>query len=185
MSRMRRLLDDQPEGAEHGYPLYYDIFAAIARGDLDGAVAHARRMQELGRRFSDPNLVATGVLGEGRARLKQGRVGDGMALLDEAMLAALSDELDPLWAGGIYCHLMDACHQLADLRRAGEWTEATARWCERFPEAVLYRGLCRVHRAQVLQVRGPGSRGARGDPRQLGPAGRPPGDGGRGALPGR
>jgi hypothetical protein len=45
-------------------------------------------------------------------------------------------------------------HQLADLRRAGEWTEATARWCERLPEAVLYRGLCRVHRAQVLQVRG-------------------------------
>jgi DNA-binding NarL/FixJ family response regulator len=154
MSRMRRLLHDQPEGPEHGYTLYFEIFEAMAGGDLDGAVAHARRMQALGRRFDDPNLVGVGVLGEGRARLRQGQVADGMALLDEAMLAALSDELEPLWAGAIYCHLMDACNQLADLRRAGEWTQATARWCERFPEAVLYRGLCRVHRAQVLQVRG-------------------------------
>ena len=50
--------------------------------------------------------------------------------------------------------MMDACHELVDLRRAGEWTQATARWCERLPEAVVYRGICRVHRAQVLQVQG-------------------------------
>jgi hypothetical protein len=42
-------------------------------------------MQGLGRRFADPNLVAAGVLGEGRALLKRRRGGDGMALLDEAM----------------------------------------------------------------------------------------------------
>jgi hypothetical protein len=104
----RRLGLDEPRapaaarpagGTEHGYALYFDIFSSMAAGDLDGAVAHARRMQELGHRFAEPNLVAVGVLGEGRARLKQGRVKDGMALLDEAMLAALSDELHPLWAG--------------------------------------------------------------------------------------
>jgi ATP/maltotriose-dependent transcriptional regulator MalT len=185
MSRMRRLLHDQPEGVEHGYPLYYDIFSAMAEGDLKGAVAHARRMQELGHRFADPNLVAVGVLGEGRARLKQGRVDEGMALLDEAMLAALADDLDPLWTGAIYCHLMDACLQLADLRRAGEWTQATARWCEHLPEAVLYRGICRVHRAQVLQMLGRGSRRSGRRPCLLRSAGRPRGNGGRGALPGR
>ena len=46
---------------------------------------------ELGRRFGDANLVALGVLGEGRALLKQGRIDDGMGLLDEAMTAAFSD----------------------------------------------------------------------------------------------
>jgi len=153
MGRVHRLLSDQPESVEHGYPIYFDLFAAMARGDLEGAVARGRQMQELGRRFGDPNLVALGVLGEGRALLKQGRI-DGMGLLDEAMTAAFSDELHPIWAGGIYCHMMDACHELVDLRRAGEWTQATARWCERFPEAVVYRGICRVHRAQVLQVQG-------------------------------
>ncbi len=40
-------------------------------------------------------------------------------------LAALSDTLEPMWTGAIYCGLLDACHELVDLRRAQEWTEAT------------------------------------------------------------
>ena len=97
-----------------------------------------------------------------------------MALLDEAMLAARSDDLHPVWTGGIYCHLMDACHQLVDLRRAGEWTQATKTVVEHHPEAVLFRGVCRVHRAQVLQVQGAWERAEReATPGQFGPAGRP------------
>src|SRR3712207_5507279 len=49
---------------------------------------------------------------------------------------------------------MLACWQLADWRRAGEWTEVTARWCEAMPGAGPFMGICRVHRAQVLQARG-------------------------------
>jgi DNA-binding CsgD family transcriptional regulator len=154
MSRARRLLATAPECAEHGYPLYFELFGAMGEGDLDGALAIARRMQDLGRRFHDPNLAALGVMGEGRALIKRGDAGRGMALLDEAMLAAVSDELHPVWTGGIYCHLMDVCHELMDVQRAGEWTEATERWCDTVAEAVLYRGICRVHRAQVYQRRG-------------------------------
>lgn len=77
-----------------------------------------------------------------------------MALLDEAMLAALSGGLHPVWAGAVYCHLMDACHELGESRRAREWTDAASRWCERLPDEALYRGICRVHRAQVLHVQG-------------------------------
>ena len=154
MSRTHRLLADAPEGPEHGYPAYFEIFAGMGRGDLDGAVEAAKRMQGIGRRFGDPNLVAIGLVGEGRARLKEAAVTEGMALLDEAMVAALSDGLHPVWAGAVYCHLMDACHELGELRRAGEWTEAASRWCERLPDGALYRGICRVHRAQVLHIRG-------------------------------
>jgi len=117
-------------------------------------VEAAQRMQEIGRRFDDPNLVAVGLVGEGRALLKRGQMVDGMALLDEAMVCAGSDGLHPVWTGAVYCHLMDACHDLGELRRAGEWTEAASRWCERLSDAALYRGICRVHRAQVLHVRG-------------------------------
>lgn len=154
MSRMQRLLHDAPEGAEHGYPLYFETFAAMGSGELEGAADSARRMQEMGRRFDDPNLVALGVVGEGRAMIKQGRVAEGLALLDESMLAALSDELHPVWTGAVYCHLMDACRELAELRRASEWTHAAERWCDKIPDAALYRGICRVHRAQVLAVHG-------------------------------
>jgi len=154
MGRSQRVLDSMPESVEHGYPLYLQIAGLMGSGDLDAALVSARRMQDLGRHFADPTLVALGVYYEGRSLIKQARVREGLALLDEAMLAALSDELRPLWTGAIYCGLMDACNELRDLRRASEWTEATRRWCGPLPLASLYPGICRVHRAQVLQTRG-------------------------------
>src|SRR5207248_7884347 len=30
----------------------------------------------------------------------------------------------------------------------------TAEWCDRLAPAVLFKGICRVHRAQVMQIRG-------------------------------
>jgi DNA-binding CsgD family transcriptional regulator len=117
-------------------------------------IGAARRLRELGRAHADPNLVAAGDLFEGRALVKEGRMAEGMALLDGAMLAVRSGELRPEHAGNIYCHLMAAFHELADVRRAAEWTEATSRWLASLPAAVLFTGICRVHRSQVLQRRG-------------------------------
>lgn len=153
VSRAHRLLEDLPECAAHGYPLYLGT-AGLTGSDLDAAYASAQRLQYLGRTYDDPTLSALGVYFEGRIRIKQARVAEGLALLDESMLAALSDELGPLWTGAIYCGLMDACNELRDLRRASEWTEATRRWSDPLPLASLYPGICRVHRAQVLQSRG-------------------------------
>jgi DNA-binding CsgD family transcriptional regulator len=152
-ARALRLLADEEEGAEHGYPLYLET-AALMGTDLDAAVRSAQRMQDLGRRFDDDTLVALGVFFEGRALVKQARVQEGLRLLDEAMLAALSDQLKPMWTGAIYCGLLSACHELADLRRAREWTEATRTWCAPLPAASLYPGICRVHWAEVLHDRG-------------------------------
>jgi len=153
VSRAHRVLEDLPECAAHGYPLYLGT-AGLTGSDLDAAYASAQRLQDLGRTYDDPTLSALGVYFEGRIRIKQARVAEGLALLDEAMLAALSDELGPLWTGAIYCGLMDACNELRDLSRASEWTEATRRWSDPLPLASLYPGICRVHRAQVLQSRG-------------------------------
>ena len=111
-------------------------------------------MQHLGGRYGDESLVALGVYYEGRALVKQARVREGLAMLDEAMLAALSDELKPIWTGVIYCGLLEACHELVDLRRAQEWTEAMSRWCAPLPAASLYPGICRVHRVEMLDLRG-------------------------------
>ena len=153
IARAQRLLAEEAEGAEHGYPLYLET-ARLMGSDLEAAVASARRMQDLGRRFGDDTLAALGVFFEGRARVKQARVVEGLALLDEAMLAALSDKLKPMWTGAIYCGLLDACHELVDLARAREWTEATRRWCSPLPVASLYPGICRVHSAEMLAVAG-------------------------------
>jgi DNA-binding CsgD family transcriptional regulator/tetratricopeptide (TPR) repeat protein len=152
--RAARLLEDVPIQAEHGYLAYVEFESAFETGDLTTASEHAERVRQLGARFGEETLVALGTLARGRVLLRRGQVGAGIALLDEAMVAAVSDRLEPGWAGDIYCHLMLACFEIADLRRAGEWTEATARWCERMPGAGPFLGVCRVHRAQLLQLQG-------------------------------
>ena len=154
LGRAQRALQGQPERAEHGYLLYLELEGALGEDDPATVTATARRVRDIGRRHADPNLVAAGDLFEGRALVKSGRVADGMALLDEAMLAVLSGQLGPEWAGNIYCHLMAAFSELADVRRAAEWTEATGRWLAGLPPAVLFTGICRVHRSQVLQRKG-------------------------------
>ncbi|MFA9431866.1 LuxR C-terminal-related transcriptional regulator [Egicoccus sp. AB-alg2] len=154
IQRAERLLRETPDAPEYGFLVYLDFEANLQTGRLEDALRAAREVQALGRRWEDQTLLAMGVMGEGRVLVKRGDVAAGMVLLDEAMVAAVSDELEPGWAGNIYCHLMEACHELADLRRAGEWTRATARWCEQMPGAGPFMGICRVHRAQVLQVHG-------------------------------
>jgi tetratricopeptide (TPR) repeat protein len=154
LGRAQRLLSGEPEQAEHGYLLYLEVEGALDGGDAAALLGSARRVRDIGRRHGDPNLVAGGDLFEGRTLVRQGRMAEGLALLDEAMLAVLSGELRPEWAGNIYCHLMAAFHELADVRRAAEWTEATGRWLAGLPAAVLFTGICRVHRSQVLERKG-------------------------------
>jgi DNA-binding CsgD family transcriptional regulator len=153
-SRAFRLLEEEPECVEHGYMLVMGMESALGDCDLDTAIAKAHEIRAMGRRFGDKTLNALAALGEGRALIKLGRVDAGMALLDEAMLAALDDDLDPSFTGNIYCSTMIACHEVFDLRRAGEWTRATARWCEGLQAAGPFLGICRVHRAQILQIHG-------------------------------
>jgi tetratricopeptide (TPR) repeat protein len=92
---------------------------------------------------------------QGRALVAQGRLEEGLALLDEAMTAVLTGELTPLATGWVYCSVILACKDLADLQRAGEWTEAARVWCEALPATTPYsQGLCRIYRGEVLALRG-------------------------------
>jgi DNA-binding CsgD family transcriptional regulator len=153
LARCERLLSVAEEGAEHGYFLHMEIPALLAV-DPVAAAEMARRMQQLGARFGDASLGALGVYYEGRALVKQARVREGLSMLDESMLTALSDALKPLWTGVIYCGLLEACHELVDLRRAQQWTEAMSRWCAPLPATSLYPGICRVHRVELLDLQG-------------------------------
>jgi DNA-binding CsgD family transcriptional regulator len=154
IARSARLLIDEPDCAERGFLLYIEVEDALARGDVDVAVRDARTIQEMGARFGDPNLTALGILAEGVGIMRQGAIGRGVALLDEAMLAAVADDLDPAWAGHIYCNVIAACDGIGDLRRAAEWTDATMQWCESLTSSGPFLGICRVHRARIHQLQG-------------------------------
>ena len=68
----------------------------------------------------------------GRAVVRQGRVEEGVALLDEAMTIALGGETsDPLACGDACCTTLVVCDSLADLDRAAQWCEAVVDFTER------------------------------------------------------
>jgi DNA-binding NarL/FixJ family response regulator len=57
-------------------------------------------------------------------------------------------------AGNLYCSTIDACQQISDLRRAGEWTTALEAWWGKQPDMITFTGQCLVHRAEILQLHG-------------------------------
>src|SRR5919201_228600 len=154
LRRAQRLLKDEPVGIEHGYMKRLEAVIAIeGEGQIDRGLELARETLEIGTRLGDRDLIALALQDQGRALVSQGQLTEGMALLDEATVAALSGELKPYHTGVIYCNLIDLCQAMADYGRAGEWTEAARRWCERMAIAG-FPGMCRVHRADVIRLRG-------------------------------
>lgn len=154
VSRARRILEEQPDCVEQGFLIWLDTDGALETGDLESALVGARQIQEIGHRFDSSTLISLGLVVEGMVAIRGGQVDKGFALLDEAMLPVLAGQVAPDWAGNIYCQLMGVCHDLADVRRARQWTEATQRWCEGFASAVVFLGVCRMHRVQLLQIDG-------------------------------
>lgn len=147
LQRAQRHLLAEPECVEQGFLAFAQADMAHFAGDCDHARTLAERVIQLGQRFDNPDLLALGIETQGRALIAQGRVAEGTAQLDEAMCSVVAGQLSPLFTGWVYCQVLRACRQLADLRRAGEWTEAARSWCESLPTASPYHGLCRVHRA--------------------------------------
>ena len=155
LGRAGRLAEGIPESPVHGYVLSFTaVEASLMAGQPAAAVDAARRVQDLGRRVDAPDLVAVGMNGEGRALIRSGHLVDGLALLDEAMVTVLDGQLAPFISGTLYCHTIAACHEVADVRRMTRWTDLAERWLTTFPAAVFFGGLCGVHRAQLLLLRG-------------------------------
>ncbi|HKX68986.1 MAG TPA: helix-turn-helix transcriptional regulator [Intrasporangium sp.] len=155
LGRAGRLAEDLPDSPAHGYLVNFTVVeASLMAGQPAAAVDAARRVQDLGRRIKAPDLVAVGLNGEGRALIRSGHLVDGMAVLDEAMVTVLDGRLPPFISGTLYCHTIAACHEVADLRRMARWTDLAERWLSTLPTAVFFGGLCGVHRAQLLLLRG-------------------------------
>lgn len=153
LSRARRLLDSR-DCVEQGYLLLPVAEQCFSEGHIESALGAANRAAAIGDRFGDADLIACARHLQGRALLEQGQIRNGLALLDEAMLAVTAGELSPIITGLIYCSVIEACQQVYALSRAREWTAALSRWCEQQPAMVAFRGTCLVRRAEILQVHG-------------------------------
>jgi DNA-binding CsgD family transcriptional regulator len=151
--RAERILDSCPTCVAHGYLAQARVWSALDDADGETALVHARTMVELGREFHDRDLLALGIQRQGQALLACGDVAGGLGCLDEAVVAALSGELGTMTTAAIYCAAITCCRNLTDYERAGQWSDAVTRWCER--EACTgFPGLCRIFTAELTGLRG-------------------------------
>lgn len=153
VSRAQRLLEGTPETHAHGLLERARRNAALSRGNLEEALEHANRVFEIGTRLGDRDLIGLGMEDKGTVLVQLGRVEEGMALLEEAMVAAIGDELSPRAAAIVYCNATIACEDVADYRRAADFSEAAKRWCER-QQISGFPGMCRVRRAEITRMSG-------------------------------
>jgi DNA-binding CsgD family transcriptional regulator len=153
--RAERALEGRYEDcAERGYLALLDAQQRVAEGDWERVIATAAEAVAAGERFVEPDLLAAALHLQGRARLQQGRLHEGLSLLDEAMVGVIAGELSPIMTGLVYCSVIEGCREVYALDRAREWTVALCRWCEAQPQMLAFVGLCRVHRAEILHLDG-------------------------------
>ncbi|HEU4463748.1 MAG TPA: helix-turn-helix transcriptional regulator, partial [Gemmatimonadota bacterium] len=97
LARGQRLLDQEGrETVEEGYLLLPVAEQHLRAGEWDRALVVAREATGFGTRLGDRDLIAGARHVEGKTLLEMGRVEEGFALLDEAMVEVMSAELSPL-----------------------------------------------------------------------------------------
>jgi class 3 adenylate cyclase len=152
-ARAERLAEGNPDWPVQGWLEWVRGLLGWFQGDIEGAIGHYEHSLELASRTGDRNLQVMSLHDKGHALCLLGRVAEGMALLDEGMVAVVGGELDPEPAGYVYCGMIGVCSKLGDYGRAAEWTEATLRWCER-QSVPAFPGVCRIHKAELMRLHG-------------------------------
>jgi class 3 adenylate cyclase len=153
LRRAERLVAGQPESVAHAWVSRAHFNDALHRAEYDAALENARATYAIGERLGNADFMALGLHDQGQALVAKGEVDEGLGLIDEATAAAVSGELGPHTTAVVYCNTINACRNLADYGRAGEWTEAAKRWCER-QSIAGFPGMCRVQRAEIIRLRG-------------------------------
>lgn len=154
-ARADRLMErEREECVERGYLLIPVWLKQMGCGDYEAGYATAAEAAAIGERFEDDDLRWLAVDEQGRALINQGRVEEGLRLVDEVLLVANAGELSPIVTGIVYCNTIAFCRSLYQLHHARAWTRALTRWCEQQPEMVAHNGLCLVHRAEMMQLQG-------------------------------
>ena len=154
LARARRHLRDQPDCVERGFLLMVEASTLRMEQRPDDALERASEAIACAERFADHDLLAMALHIEGLVLLDGGRVADGLARMDEAMALILAGEVSPYFTGIVFCALIQACLELSDIRRAGDWSDAAGIWCDSLPPEAPIIGFCRVNRAEVDRIRG-------------------------------
>ncbi|MFN2491052.1 MAG: LuxR C-terminal-related transcriptional regulator [Actinomycetota bacterium] len=153
--RARRLLADLEPSPEHAVLAVRDaFFAFMLAADMEAARRSAADAIDVAMRFEmfDLEMLARAI--DGVARVAEGKVAEGMRILDEATAAATSGEMhDVELIGNTCCFMIYGCERVRDFSRAAQWCERVREFSERNGLTSLL-GVCRTHYAMVLAFAG-------------------------------
>ncbi|HMB68066.1 MAG TPA: protein kinase, partial [bacterium] len=121
LKRAERLLENEPECAEHGWLLRRQSMSALGAYDFATALERNDRCRAIADRFRDADLQTVALHDRGQILVARGDVEEGRALIDEAMAAAMSGEVTAHTVGLLFCRTLSVCDALADFNRAREW----------------------------------------------------------------
>ncbi|MGQ0716862.1 MAG: BTAD domain-containing putative transcriptional regulator [Pseudonocardiales bacterium] len=151
--RAQRLLESEPDCAEHGYLSWGAMLLGLRLDDPEKCLAAARSTYEMGVRHGVAELQALGMVFQGGVLIRRGQVREGLALHDEAMVMAVGGDLSQLATVQIFCQVIRTCYDLGDYRRAQEWTEAIE-GCFVRTGLTSFPGDCETHRIGIMVASG-------------------------------
>jgi LuxR family maltose regulon positive regulatory protein len=152
--RARRLLEGLEPGPEHAWLTLFEAAMAHVRGDTERARPLAAEAAALCRKLGLADaMLMSGAL-EGLRLIDEGRVADGVKLLDEAATGAVTGEIpDPDAGGYTCCYILWTCERVRDFDRASQWIDRLASYY-REHQVARYLTYCRAHYIGVFLWRG-------------------------------
>jgi len=152
LARAQELISAIPESLTEGLLLWMQSRVAAFESDTQQAFDLADAAYNFGLRRGDVRIEALGLMYRGFFRLSLGDTHGGLADQDHAAALALSNNIDPLAGGVLYCNILWACRTFGDWARANQWTLGYRQFCR--DSRMEFSGSCQLHRAEVLGIRG-------------------------------
>jgi DNA-binding NarL/FixJ family response regulator len=151
LARAARIVEDEALTAARGE---LTLMRAFLSDDPVAGEALARDAIAIARRAADRDLELSAMSQLGALLVAQGRVPEGIALLDEAMAGCLGGEPNmPETVIFASCLTMTACTRCADFERAVQWVRASEALADRLAFPFFYVE-CRTLHARVLFATG-------------------------------
>lgn len=154
LTRAHVLLEGAPESLGHAWlKLLHIGIALFKEGDISGALARCDDAVAFAEHIGSPASQSIAMSFKGLAMTQTADWREGLELMDEAMIVAVSRSDDLRMTSDVYCNIISACRNFGDYERAEEWTEEAERWM-RTNSVSGYTGACKVHRAELKLFHG-------------------------------
>lgn len=149
-ARAGRLVDEFDLDPLRGWVLLVKMAGCSDIGQIE---TWARQARQLAVEFGDRHLELCALSQIGVALIEQGRIREGVPLIDEAIAGALAGEGQLDTVVFTSCQMIHSCNRCADFRRVVQWVRAADRFIERYGCPYL-NATCRAHYGGVLFATG-------------------------------